>query len=77
MTNTHPASAMPGPLRRCITGALLVLGITVGSLATTATPAEAAGAVFTCYTAQYLKFQRPRQTRPPSNEALERQRDHP
>ena len=56
MTNTHPASTTLGQIRRRITSGLLVLGLTVGTLAVTAAPAEAAGAVFTCYTVQYPNF---------------------
>ena len=51
MRNTSSALATPRPRRRRLTSALLVLGLTVGSVAMTAKPAEAASAVVTCYTA--------------------------
>ncbi len=50
MKSTPSASATLVPLRRRLTSALLVLGLTVAAIAMTARPAAAASVVFTCYT---------------------------
>ena len=49
MKNTPSASATLVPLRRRLTGALLVLGLTLGTIAITASPVDAAGVVVTCF----------------------------
>lgn len=49
MTNTHSARATSGRLRRVFTSALLALSVVVGTLAATATPANAASSVHGCF----------------------------
>jgi hypothetical protein len=56
MKNTQSAAATPGRLRRRLNRALLVLGLSVGAIATTATPAQAASAVISCFTPAYGNF---------------------
>ena len=50
------AFATPDRRRRRLTSALLVLGLSLGTIATTATPVEAATVVVTCFTPAYGNF---------------------
>jgi hypothetical protein len=50
MKNSKSAFATPGQLRRRLTSALLTLGLIFGTIATTATPVEAATTVLACFT---------------------------
>jgi hypothetical protein len=59
MTDRSSAPATSRPLRRRLTSALLVLGLTIGTMAMAAKPAEAASVVITCYTAWGTNFQLP------------------
>jgi hypothetical protein len=52
MKNTPSVSATLVRLRRRLTSALLVFGLTLGTIAMTAKPVDAAAAVLTCYTRQ-------------------------
>jgi hypothetical protein len=52
MKNTPSASATLVPLRRRLTSALLVLGLTLGTMAMTASPVDAASVVITCFQRQ-------------------------
>ena len=49
LKNTQSASATPERRRRRLTRALLVLGLTLGTIAITAKPVDAAGVVISCY----------------------------
>jgi hypothetical protein len=53
MMNTLSASA---PLRRRLTSALLMLGLTLGTLAMTAKPVDAASVVWACHTQDGTNF---------------------
>ena len=57
MKKTPAAPSTPGTLRRRLTSALLVLGLTVGTMAITTTSAAAASVVVTCYRALGSNFQ--------------------
>ena len=48
-TNCPATRVLPGSLRRLLTRALVIVGLTVGTLATTATPADAASYVRGCF----------------------------
>lgn len=49
MKITPSSRTAPGRLRRLITRTLLTIGLTIGGIATTATPAEAANYVYGCF----------------------------
>ena len=56
MKNIQSASAAPGQIRRRLTSALLTLSLIGGTIATTATPVEAATSVIACFTPSVYNY---------------------